>query len=163
MCTLALSKQQVTTYQQRVNHGSVPFPSLPCSALPLILSKSAAFSDDCQPPVNNESAFLATPEWPLNRADPQQQLNGSWSGNVHGNSEPMSAPATHAATNGTASSYPSTTSPCQPLSPTSPIQPSQPPQQGQPAQPLGKGYTKRKSMVVCLAPAQIVTMTKIRV
>ena len=106
----------------------------------MTLSKFAANSDNYsnQPCVEIE---LALTEWPLNRADPQQQLidNESWSGNVHGNSEPMSAPATHAATNGTVSPYPSTTSPCQPLSPTSPTQPSQPPQLGQSAHPIGTG------------------------
>ena len=154
ICTLALSKQQVTTYQQRVNHESVPFPSPSYSALPLTLSKSTTFSDNCQPRTNNESAFSVIPDQPLNRADPQQQLNESWSGNVHGNSEPMSAPATHAATNGTVSPYPSTTSPCQPLSPTSPTQPSQPPQQGQSAHPTGTGSTTRKGRrrVPCTCP-----------
>ena len=142
MCTLALSRQQVTIYQQRVNHGSMQFPLPPYSALQLTLPKSTAFSDDCQPRVDNESAFsVIIPDQPLNRADPQQQVNGSWQGNVHGNSKPMSAPAIHAATNGTASPYPSTTSPCQPLSPTSPTQPSQPPQQGQSAQLIGTGST----------------------
>ena len=156
MCTLALSKQLVTTYQQRVNHESVPFPLPPYSALPLTLSKSATFSDNCQPHVDNKSAFSVTPDQSLNRADPQQQLidSGSWSGNVRGNSEPTSAPATHVATNGTASPYPSTTSPCQPLSPTSPTQPSQPPQQGQSAHPTGTGSTTRKGRrrVPCTCP-----------
>ena len=141
MCTLALSKQQVTTYQQRVNDGSVPFPSQPYSALPLPSPKPAAFSDNYQPHVDNESAFSVIPDQSLNRADPQQQVNGSWQGNVHGNSESTSSIATHAATNGIASPYPSTTSPCQPLSPTSPTQPSQPPQQGQSAQLIGTGST----------------------
>ena len=144
MCTLALSRQQETAYQQRVNHGSVPFPSPPYSALPLTSPKSVAFSDNCQPRVDNESAFSVIPNQSLNITDPQQQLNGSWSGNVHRNSQPMSAPATHATTNGTASPYPSTTSPCQPLSPTSPTQPSQPPQQGQSAQVIGTGSATRK-------------------
>ena len=98
---------------------------------------------------------LTLSDQPLNRADPQQQLNESWSGNVHGNSEPMSAPATHAATNGTASLYPSTTSPYQPLSPTSPTQLSQPPQRGQPAHPIGIGFAT-SIMHVCLAPAYTV-------
>ena len=154
MCILALSRQQVTTYQQRVNHGSVPFPSPPYSALPLTLPRSTVFSNDCQPHVNNESTFSATPEQPLDSTDPQQQLNGSWSGYVHRNSEPMSAPAICAATNGTASPYPPTTSPCQPLDPTSPTKPSQPPQLVQPAQSVGIGYVKRKVLhcVPCTSP-----------
>ena len=139
MCMLY--RQQVITHQQRVIHGSVPFPSPPYSALPLTFSKFAA---NCQPCVDNKSAVSVFPEQPLNRADTQQQLNGSWSGNVCGNSEPMSAPATHATTNGTAFPYPSATSSRQPLSPTSPTQPSQPPQLVQPAQPIGIGSATRK-------------------
>ena len=144
MCTLALSRQQVTTYQQRVNNGSVLFPLPPYSALPLTLPQRTAFSDNCQPRVDNESAFSTTPEQPLNKADSQQQLNGSWCKNVCGNSEPMSPIVTHVTTNGTACPYPSTTSPCQPLSPTSPTQPSQPPQQDQSAQLIGTGSVTRK-------------------
>ena len=162
MCMLY--RQQVTTYQQRVNHGSVPFPSPPHSALPLTLPKPAAFSYNCQPCVDNESAFSTTPDQSLNREDPQQQVNGSWSGNVHENSEPMSAPATRAATNGTASPYPSTTSPCQPLSSTSSTQPSQPPQQGQSAQLMGPGSSTRKKCprVLCPCPNRANSVNSVR-
>ena len=53
----------------------------------------------------------------------------NWWGNVRGNSEPWSAPATHAPTNGTAFPYSSTISQFQPLSLTSPTPPQQPTQQ----------------------------------
>ena len=153
ICTLSWPQEnvQVTTYQQRVNHGSVPFPSPPYSALPSTASKFDAFSDNYQPRVvDNGSAFSVIPkleptspscahqyQQPLHSADPHQQHNGNWWGNVRGNSGPWSAPATHATTNGTAFPYPSTTSPFQPLSPTSPTHPSQPPQLVQPTQAIG--------------------------
>ena len=159
-----LYRQQMTTHQQRLNHGSAPFPSPPCSALPLTFSKFVAFSDNCQPRVDNESAVSVIPEQPLNRADTQQQLNGSWAGNRRGNSEPQSASATHATTNGTAFPDPSTTSPCQPLSPRSPIQPSQPPQLVQPAQPIGTGSAtrdKRRSML-CTCPNCVNSVNGVR-
>ena len=126
MCTLALSRQQVTTYQQRVDHGGMPFPSPPYSAVPC---------------VDNELAFSAIPEHLLNSTDQQQQFNGSSTGNVHGNCEPRS---THAATNETTFPDPSTTSPCQAPSPMSPTQPSQPPQQSQSVQSMDTGYATRK-------------------
>ena len=134
MCTLALSRQQVTTHQQRVNHGSVPFPSPSYSAMPL---KFAAFSDNCQPHVDNESAVSVIPEQPLNRADTQLQLNGSWSGNVHGNSEPLSA--------STILMQPHSLTHPQPVHANhSAQQPSQPPQLVQPAQPIGAGSATTK-------------------
>ena len=151
MCTL--SRQQVTTHQQRVNSGSVPFPSPPCSAVPITFSKFAAFSDNChQPVVENE---LALSEQLLNSTDTQQQLNGSWSENVHGNCEPWSAPATYAGTNEIAFPYPSTTDLCQPLGPTSPTQASQTPQLVQSAQLIGIGSPTRKKCrlyVPCTCP-----------
>ena len=155
MCMQALSRQQVTTYEQRVNYESIPFPSSPYSPLQLTLSKFAAFSDNCQPRVDNESAVSVIPEQPLNSTDPQQQLNGSRAGNIHGNSEPRSPPATYASTNGTGFPDPSTTSSCQPLSPSSPTQPSQSPQLVQPAQPIGTGSAtsdKYHSRVPCTCP-----------
>ena len=154
MCTLALPRHQVTTYQQGINHRSVSFPSPPYSALPFTLSKFAAFSDNYQPHVNNESAFSVIPEQPLNRAcaDPQQQLNWSWSVNLHGNSGQWLAPTTHATTNIATFLEPSTISPCQTLSPMSPTRPSQPQQHGQSVLSMGTGYAAReKHHCVCMS------------
>ena len=76
---------------------------------------------------------------PLHSADaqPQQHNDGNWWGGVRsGNSEPWSAPATHATTNETVFPYPSITSPFQSLSLTSPSQPFQPASPTQLAQPI---------------------------
>jgi len=139
ICTLAWPQEnvQVAAFQQRVNHGNMPFPSPPYSALPSTSSKFEVFSDNYQPRVDNGAAFPVIPKMeptspncihqyqqPLHSADPQQH-GGNWWGNVRGNSGPWSAPATHTTTNGTAFPYPSTTSPFQPLSPTSPNQSTQ--------------------------------------
>lgn len=147
ICTLSWPQDsvQVATLQQRINHGNMPFPSPPYSALPTTSSKFEAFSDNYQPRVDNcnGSAFSVIPKieptspscahqyapQPLHSADAAQHHNCNWWGNVRGNSGPWSAPASHAPTNGTAFPYPPTTSPFQPLSPTSPSQPSQPTQQ----------------------------------
>lgn len=152
ICTLSWPQDsvQVTTFQQRVNPGNVPFPSPPYSALPSSSPKFEVFSDNYQPRVDNGGpVFPVIPklepispncahqyQQPLHSADAhQQQHSGNWWPNVRGNSGPWSAPATHATTNGTAFPYPSTTSPFQPLSPTSPSPPSQP--AAQPGQPIG--------------------------
>ena len=146
ICTLSWPQESVQVLQHRVNHGNMPFPSPPYSALPSTSPKFEIFSDNYQQPrvLDNHSAFSVIPklepispscmhhqyQQPLHSADAQQhqQHNGNWWGNVRGNSGPWSAPATHATTTGTAFPYPSTTSPFQPLSPTSP-NPSQPTQQ----------------------------------
>ena len=145
ICTLSWPQeavQGVQVLQPRLDHGTMPFPSPPYSALPSTSPKFEVFTDNYQPRVDNNSAFSVIPklepispscvhqyqQHPLHSADPQQQQhNANWWNNVRGNSGPWSAPATHATTNGTAFPYPSTTSPFQPLSPTSPS-PSQPPQ-----------------------------------
>lgn len=136
ICTLSWPQEnvQVAAFQQRINHGNMPFPSPPYSALPSTSSKFEVFSDNYQPRVDNGSAFSVIPkieptspncihqyQQPLHSADAQQH-GCNWWGNVRGNSGPWSAPATHTTTNGTAFPYPSTTSPFQPLSPTSPSQ-----------------------------------------
>ena len=151
ICTLSWPQegvQGVQVLQHRpLNHGTMPFPSPPYSALPSTSPKFEVFTDNYQPRMDNGSAFSVIPklepispscmhqyqQQPLHSADlqqQQQQQNANWWNNVRGNSGPWSAPATHVTTNGTAFPYPSTTSPFQPLSPTSPSP-------SQPSQPIG--------------------------
>ena len=68
ICTLSwLHKSvQVTTYQQRVNHGNMPFSSPPYSALQSTSAscKFEAFSDNCyQPCAYNSSDFSVIPAY----------------------------------------------------------------------------------------------------